>query len=81
VRLVVSSGPPRVPLPDVVGMAEGAARETLESAGFSVESVDYDPFAFQTVGTVTAQSPAGGAEVRVGTRVRLVVAGADPGNM
>jgi beta-lactam-binding protein with PASTA domain len=81
VRLVVSAGPPRVPVPDVVGMSENAARDRLEQAGFSIDAVDYDPFAFQPTGTVTGQTPWGGSEVRAGSAVRLVVAGGDPGNL
>jgi eukaryotic-like serine/threonine-protein kinase len=81
VRLVVSAGPPRVVLPDVLGLPEAAARDILERDGFAVARVDFDPFSFQPAGTVIEQSPAGGSEVRVGTAVRFVVAGADPGNL
>ncbi len=37
VTLTVSSGPPEVDVPDVVGMRRKEARETLEDAGFEVE--------------------------------------------
>ena len=73
VTLVVSTGPPRVAVPDVVGDSEEDARSALEGAGFSVarderEDADADP------GTVLRQSPAGGARARRGAEVTILVA-------
>jgi serine/threonine-protein kinase len=77
VVLIVSSGPPKVSVPGVVGKSENDARNALEGAGLKVsssqkESADKDP------GTVLSQSPNGGATVRKGSTVDIVVAKAPP---
>ncbi len=73
VTIVVSSGPRRVTVPDVVGQSIADARSTLQSKGFGSstteqESPDKKP------GTVLSQSPAGGSSVAAGGDVSLVVA-------
>jgi serine/threonine-protein kinase len=73
VELVVSSGPEKVSVPDVVGRNEDAARSALEDEGLKVtvrrqDSQDEDP------GTVLEQDPTGGAEVDAGSSVTLTVA-------
>ena len=77
VTLVVSSGPQRVSVPDVVGKQEDEARSTLEAAGLRAdvsqqESTDKDP------GTVLKQDPGPGGKVDKGSAVKLVVAKAPP---
>ncbi|GIU85081.1 MAG: serine/threonine protein kinase [Acidimicrobiales bacterium] len=66
VTLVVSSGPPMVEVPDVVGLQASAAAEELEAAGLGVEG---------TVGPpnrkVLRTDPPTGSEVRKGTSVTL----------
>jgi serine/threonine-protein kinase len=71
VRLLVSSGPPRVTLPDVVGQDKDVARGTLEDLGLNVttELVNSD----SPKGRVTAQSPGGNTTVDKGSRVTLTV--------
>jgi beta-lactam-binding protein with PASTA domain/tRNA A-37 threonylcarbamoyl transferase component Bud32 len=73
VELVVSSGPKKVSVPDMVGRNEDAARSALEDDGLKVtvrrqDSQDEDP------GTVLQQDPAGGTEVDAGSSVTLTVA-------
>ncbi|MDP9401270.1 MAG: PASTA domain-containing protein [Actinomycetota bacterium] len=74
VRLVVSTGPPPVAVPRVVGLPEAQARAALEGAGLVVgevtpeESTEVDP------GIVLRQGFEAGASVRPGTAVALVVA-------
>jgi eukaryotic-like serine/threonine-protein kinase len=80
VRLVVSAGPPRLPMPDVLGLSEEQAREVLEEAGFRVGDVEYDFFLEGATGTVVGQVPAGSAQVPEGSTVRLVVVGVVPGD-
>jgi serine/threonine-protein kinase len=73
VTLVVSTGPPQVPVPDVVGSQVADARATLRDAGFKAavtERADdtHDP------GTVLTEDPAGGTQAGKGSTVTLVVA-------
>jgi beta-lactam-binding protein with PASTA domain/predicted Ser/Thr protein kinase len=70
VEIEVSTGPQRLPVPDVVGKAEDDARAALEAFKVTVqekEDAKADP------GTVLAQSPARGT-LRRGSPVRLTVA-------
>jgi len=72
VTLVISTGPERETVPDVVGRDRDQAESTLEDAGFKVsvtekEDADKDP------GTVLSQDPAGGTTVKKGARVTLTV--------
>jgi serine/threonine-protein kinase len=72
VRLVISTGPPRVDVPVVVGRGRDEARAALEDAGFEVdvseqEDEDREP------GTVLSQSPNGGRAPK-GSSVAIVVA-------
>ena len=70
VNVVVSSGPPQVEIPDLVGRPLADAREALEELGLEIGDVDEtgegDP-----PGSVTALDPEPGAEVEVGTEVDL----------
>jgi serine/threonine-protein kinase len=73
VVMFVSTGPPAVDLPSVVGDKVDDARATLEDAGFKVTiehraSTDKDP------GTVLSQAPAPGGQAPKGSAVTLVVA-------
>ncbi len=69
VRLIVSSGKPRVAVPDVVGAREADAISTLRAAGLVPNAVDI--FSEQPTGTVIAQEPAGGTSVVRGSTVRI----------
>jgi serine/threonine-protein kinase len=71
VRLFVSSGPPKVTVPGVVGQDENVARGTLEDAKLRVSRTLVTSTAPK--GQVTAQSPASGSTVDAGTRVTLTV--------
>ncbi|MFE7578376.1 Stk1 family PASTA domain-containing Ser/Thr kinase [Streptomyces sp. NPDC057521] len=69
----VSSGPPKVEVPDVTEKSEDNAREILEKRGFtvnvtSVESDQADP------GTVLEQSPKGDTKAEENSEVTLKVA-------
>ena len=77
VVLVVSQGPEKVSVPDLVGDREDDARSTLDDAGLKAdvteeESEDRDP------GTVLRQDPGSGQQVDKGSTVKLVVAKAPP---
>ncbi len=69
----VSSGPPKVDVPDVVGLSQGDAQATLEDAGFVV-SVDYVAGWGVFPGDVVAQDPLAGTRGRAGDEIVIQVA-------
>lgn len=66
VALVVSAGPPPVPIPNVAGRSGTAAAAALEEAGFAVSGIEGPPS-----GTVLATDPPAGEPHRRGTAVRI----------
>jgi beta-lactam-binding protein with PASTA domain len=72
VRIVVSSGPPPVPVPSVVGLALGQASERLRALGLELD-VASRRFDGSPAGTILAQEPGEGAELRRGAVVTVVV--------
>jgi serine/threonine-protein kinase len=73
VDLVISSGPPAVSAPDVVGQSYAAARSMLEQVGLRLGDVLTDSLATGAPQTVISQTPAAGAKLAPGTRVSLTV--------
>jgi len=73
VALVLSTGLPKVEVPDVVGMSEDDATAKLEEAGFEVV-VDTEVNASATEGEVLDQSPGDGSEREKGSEVTIKVA-------
>jgi serine/threonine-protein kinase len=78
VKLVVAKAPPAVDVPDVVDQSEDDARQALRDAGFEVrvrrETVD----TLDQDGIVIDQDPAGGEQLKKGSRVTLVVGRFEP---
>lgn len=74
VTLRVSTGPPGVELPDVVGMDEASAIRELETAGFVVRVVDEPTLEPADDGVVVAQSPPAGTTLREGGTMTITVA-------
>jgi serine/threonine-protein kinase len=72
VRIVVSSGPPPVPVPSVVGLALGQASERLRELGLELD-VASRRFDGSPAGTILTQEPGEGVELRRGTVVTVVV--------
>lgn len=73
VALRVSLGPPAVPMPDLLGLGEQEARDSLNALGLVVSEVE-EVFRFgRDQGRVVAQDPPAGAELERGSAVRLVV--------
>jgi serine/threonine-protein kinase len=81
VDLVVSSGPPLVSVPDVVGRPLDDARRLLVQAGLQVGAIAVDSMAFDLPNTVTAQSAVAGTNLPTGNAVRLTVAGINAGRL
>ena len=71
VRLFVSSGPEKVTVPDVVGLARDSAEARLDDEGLEVAVQEQE--SDKTEGQVLAQSPAAGSRVDEGTRVTITV--------
>ncbi len=71
VQLSVSQGPPRIPVPDVVGYEESTGRTLMEAAGLRV-SVDQAQTAAPK-GVIVNTRPPAGATLPPGGRVTLVV--------
>lgn len=65
VALIVSKGPPLVPLPDVTGQSRDEARDTLRADGFDVR-------VFGGPGRVVQMSPGGGGQAPYGSRITLL---------
>ena len=75
VDLVVSSGPPAVNAPDVVGQSYSSARLMLEQVGLKLGDVVTDSLATSSIPqSVISQTPAAGARLAPGTRVSLTIA-------
>ena len=75
VTLFVSSGAPRVLIPDVTGENATQAAATLGKDGFTVNSTS-QPSSTVTPGDVISQSPRGGTRAANGATVTIVVASA-----
>ncbi|GGS52858.1 MULTISPECIES: Stk1 family PASTA domain-containing Ser/Thr kinase [Streptomyces] len=72
VTVVVSSGAPKVEVPNVLEKSEDGAREVLESKGFSVNVTTAESEAAE--GTVIKQDPKGGAKADEEAEVTITVA-------
>jgi beta-lactam-binding protein with PASTA domain len=72
VVLVVSSGPPRVEVPDVIGLSRGRAEAQLRETGLDVELRTRS--ATEPAGTVLELDPDAGSRVEPESTVRVVVA-------
>ncbi|TWG04332.1 serine/threonine-protein kinase [Streptomyces brevispora] len=69
----VSTGAPKVTVPDVTGKSKDDARKTLEDQGFTV-TIDSVESADETPDTVLEQSPKGDAKAEKNSEVKLSVA-------
>jgi len=76
VELIVSLGPVRRPVPDVVRLREGQARDVLEASGFlvAVDSLETD----LPAGRVVEVRPEPGTEVDLPMEVRIAVSTGPP---
>jgi serine/threonine-protein kinase len=74
IDLVVSSGPPGLTTPDVVGQSYAAARAMLEQVGLTLGDVTTDSLSVSPPQTVVSQTPAAGSRVAQGSKVSLTIA-------
>lgn len=78
IRLVISSGPPKVAVPDLVDLPLPEAGEALEALGLSLGSIGYDPFSWEPLGGIVSQQPAAGDSIVAGSAVDVTVSGSGP---
>ncbi len=76
VRIVASSGPPKLTVPSVVGMTQSSAQSTLTNAGFKVQ-INGQPSTTTPPGTVMSQSPGAGGQASAGSTVTVNVSQGD----
>jgi eukaryotic-like serine/threonine-protein kinase len=74
IDIVVSSGPPAVEAPDVVGQSYATARTLLEQVGLRVGDVTVDSLSTSIPSTVISQTPAAGSRLAPGSRISLTIA-------
>jgi len=78
VALVVSSGPPPVTVPPLVGVTQREAGARLQAAELATGDVTPRPDCSIPEGVVLASAPAAGADVKRGTAVDLTVSSGKP---
>ncbi|MGW1890270.1 Stk1 family PASTA domain-containing Ser/Thr kinase [Streptomyces sp. NPDC002004] len=72
INVTVSTGAPKIAVPDVQGLSYDEARAQLEKKGFKVEKQTQE--SDRTPGKVIAQDPSGDTRVQMGTTITLTVA-------
>ena len=78
VNLVVSSGPPTVSVPNVVGMTQAYAETTITSVNLSIGMVTTSSSSTVPAGCIINQNPLAGATAVQGSSVSLVVSSGEP---
>jgi Beta-propeller repeat/PASTA domain/Dockerin type I domain len=73
VNLVVSTGPPNVSVPNVVGLTQAAATTAITTAGLVLGTVTNQSSNTVAAGRVISESPVAGTPVNQGSAVNLVV--------
>jgi eukaryotic-like serine/threonine-protein kinase len=76
VRLLVSSGPEQVAVPDVTGLSRESAEARLREEGFSVSVAEQESDVPE--GDVISQNPSGGTELTRGDTVTITVSTGRP---
>jgi serine/threonine-protein kinase len=76
VRLLVSSGPEQVTVPDVTGLSRESAEARLRDEGFSVSVAEQESDVPE--GDVISQNPAGGTQLTRGEKVTITVSTGRP---
>ena len=74
VTIVVSTGPPPVTVPNVVGQTQATATSAIVAAGLTVGTITTAVSGSTPPGSVISQSVAAGTQVAPGTAINLVIA-------
>ena len=72
ITLIISSGPKKVPVPDVTGKTQEEAEDILEEADFTT-SVEYDFSDTVEIEKVIRTEPASAEEVEPGSEVKIIL--------
>jgi serine/threonine-protein kinase len=78
VEITLSAGPPKVAVPEIVGLTVADAGPRVQAVGLRIGAVSYDSASLSTPGTILSQRPAAGDSLTQGRGVRVTVAGRDP---
>ncbi len=78
VEITLSAGPPKVAVPEIVGLTVADAGPRVQAVGLRIGAVSYDSASLSTPGTILSQRPAAGDSLAQGRGVRVTVAGRDP---
>lgn len=74
ITLYISSGPPQVTMPSLIGVPVEQAIQTLQDSGFSAKDITEKPVqSTQGSGLVVNSSPTPGSQVTVGSQITLEV--------
>ena len=73
VTLVVSKGLPPVPIPNVVGNSQAAAKQELQDAGLTMVVSGREHSTSVPKGSVVSQEPASGVQVDQGSTITVVI--------
>ena len=73
INLLVSTGPPPVSVPSIVGLAQAAASSAITNAGLVVGTITQQSSSTVAAGNVISQSPSAGTSVGAKSSVNLVV--------
>jgi beta-lactam-binding protein with PASTA domain len=73
VKLVISSGPPMVTVPNVEGLTQDAATTAITAAKLIVGTITQQTSNTVTTGKVISQDPASGSSVAPGSPVNLII--------
>jgi serine/threonine-protein kinase len=78
VILFVSSGPPKVEVPEVVSLPLPQAQARLQAVGLRLGAVSYDSASTAVLGGIIRQRPGAGDSLARGRGVSVTVSGRDP---
>ena len=78
VTLVISSGPPMVTVPNVVGLTQAAATTAITEAKLTLGNVTQQNSNTVATGNVISQDPASGSSAAEGSPVNLVISSGPP---
>src|SRR5260370_20518167 len=78
VALIISSGPPKVAVPNVVGLTQAAATTAITEAKLTLGDVTELNSNTVATGNLISQGPAGGSSAAEGSPVNLVISSGPP---
>jgi beta-lactam-binding protein with PASTA domain len=78
VTLVISSGPPMVMVPNVIGLTQAAATTAITEAKLTVGNLTQQDSNMVATGNVISQGPASGSSAAEGSAVTLVISSGPP---